>query len=299
MENSDSARNICGIVMPISGMSGYSASHWADVLSILKESAADANYDARLVSDSVSADVIHSNIIKNLYSDRIVIIDVSAQNPNVMFEMGVRIAFDKPAIVIKDNETTYPFDIGPLKYIEYPKNLHYQSINIFKTNIKEKMLEIDKLIEEGGSYSPFLDSFGPIESVKMKKEEVGYEQYSLNRMIEMSDKIDNLFALIQKYGQEKTNSAKRFFAGASVKTMQARIDSPIEYIDTIQSAIDKLQEYSDCTLTCEREINENRVNFLLEFRGRNLDDAVLAMRAIKSIDPVHIYIKTNSGQNKN
>jgi hypothetical protein len=35
---------------------------------------------------------------------------LALKNPNVMFELGMRLAFDKPAIIIKDNRTNYSFD---------------------------------------------------------------------------------------------------------------------------------------------------------------------------------------------
>jgi len=39
-----------------------------------------------------------------------IVCDISGRNPNVMFELGLRLAFDKPAIIIKDEITPYSFD---------------------------------------------------------------------------------------------------------------------------------------------------------------------------------------------
>ena len=54
--------------------------------------------------------MIHKTIVQNLYLNPIVVCDVSGKNANVMFELGLRLAFDKPTIIIKDDKTDYSFD---------------------------------------------------------------------------------------------------------------------------------------------------------------------------------------------
>jgi hypothetical protein len=64
--------------------------------------------------------VTQKRIVQNIYDNEMVICDVSAKNPNVMFELGMRLAFDKPAIIIKDDKTNYSFDTAPIEHLEYP-----------------------------------------------------------------------------------------------------------------------------------------------------------------------------------
>jgi len=87
--------------MPISEIDGCSAEHWEDVLNILCEAIDEAGFKANLVSSSSDVGVIQKRIIQNLYNNPIVVCDVSGKNPNVMFELGMRLAFDKPTIIIK------------------------------------------------------------------------------------------------------------------------------------------------------------------------------------------------------
>src|SRR4051794_24255330 len=94
----------CGIVMPISALDGCSEAHWADVLDILKTAIKSAGFRPDLVSRSDEVTIIHKTIITNLYDNPIVVCDVSGKNPNVMFELGIRLAFDKPTIIIKDDQ---------------------------------------------------------------------------------------------------------------------------------------------------------------------------------------------------
>ena len=77
----------------------------------------------------------HCNrIIENIYSSDIVICDVSCKNANVMFELGMRLAFDKPTIIIKDDSTGYSFDTSLIEHLEYPRDLRFTSIIKFKEN---------------------------------------------------------------------------------------------------------------------------------------------------------------------
>ena len=92
---------ICGIVMPISGMDGCSESHWSDVLRIISEAIDEADFEGNLVSNADDVGIIHKRIIQNLYDNPMVVCDVSGKNPNVMFELGLRLAFDKPTVIIR------------------------------------------------------------------------------------------------------------------------------------------------------------------------------------------------------
>jgi len=92
----------CGIIMPISSIDGCTESHWSDVMEIISTCVQEADFEANIVSNADDVGVIHKRIVQNLYDNPIVICDVSCRNPNVMFELGMRLAFDKPTIIIKE-----------------------------------------------------------------------------------------------------------------------------------------------------------------------------------------------------
>ncbi|MBL1267462.1 MAG: hypothetical protein COA87_006875 [Halomonas sp.] len=128
----------CGIVMPIAEIEGLDAEHWTEVKSILQEAITDAEFNGDLVSFSPDVAVIHKNIVRNLYDNPIVVCDVSAKNPNVMFELGMRLAFDKPTIIVKDDLTDYSFDTSPIEHLEYPRDLRFYKIQDFKKSLLRK-----------------------------------------------------------------------------------------------------------------------------------------------------------------
>ena len=156
--NKEQQREICGIIIPISNTDGYPHSQWEDVLAILYEVIENAGFDGKVVSDSKVSNIIHGEIVKNLYSNPIVICDVSSKNPNVMFELGLRLAFDKPTIVIKDDATDYNFDTSPIRHLAYPKDLRHTKILQFKKDLKEALIATYSAFKEG-TYQTFLQSF--------------------------------------------------------------------------------------------------------------------------------------------
>ena len=97
----------CGIIMPISAIDNCEASHWDDVGAILHDAIGKTGFEPNMVSDADDIGVIQKRIIQNLYDNPMIVCDVSCKNPNVMFELGIRLAFDKPAIIIKDDQTPY------------------------------------------------------------------------------------------------------------------------------------------------------------------------------------------------
>lgn len=164
----DSVKLTCGIVMPIASMGDYSESHWADVYSILKEAVNLSGYEARLVSESKDSTVIPKSIVQNLYDDDIVICDVSGKNPNVMFELGMRLAFDKPVVLIKDSVTGYSFDTSTIEHLSYPRDLRYSEIQRFKTKLAEKIIATYKASKEQG-YRSFLSNFATIKIARLEQ----------------------------------------------------------------------------------------------------------------------------------
>jgi hypothetical protein len=75
------------------------------------------------------SDVIHSTIINDLLEADLVIADLTDHNPNVLFELGVRMAMDKPVALIKTGDTGRIFDVDSmLRVYEYNQNLWKSTI---------------------------------------------------------------------------------------------------------------------------------------------------------------------------
>jgi len=172
----------CGIVMPISGMEGCSESHWSDVLDIVTEAIDEAGFHGSLVSNADDVGIIHKRIIQNLYENPMVVCDVSGKNPNVMFELGLRLAFDKPTIIIKDDKTSYSFDTSAIEHLEYPRDLRFSSIIAFKQKLSEKIVATHLRATTDPTYTTFLKHFGEFTVAKLDKKEVSGQEYILEEL---------------------------------------------------------------------------------------------------------------------
>jgi hypothetical protein len=70
------------------------------------------------------SDVIHATIVNQLLDAELVIADLTENNPNVLFELGMRIAEDKPIALIRAKGTPPIFDVdNMLRVFEYDPNL--------------------------------------------------------------------------------------------------------------------------------------------------------------------------------
>lgn len=54
--------------------------------------------------------------------------DLSSRNPNVLFELALRQAFDKPVALIQEKGTSEIFDIAPLRCTEYRRERIYHEV---------------------------------------------------------------------------------------------------------------------------------------------------------------------------
>jgi len=189
-ETSIIAKKKCGIIMPIATTTDYPKEHWKEVLNILVEAISETEFEARLVSDDVAIGLIHERIVNNVYNDEIVVCDVSSKNPNVMFELGLRLAFDKPTIIIKDEKTGYSFDTGVIEHVNYPSSLRFNGIIEFKKELVKKInATYQKSISED-NFSPFLKSFGKtIVPAKINSTEIPESKYILDKLEYISNEI--------------------------------------------------------------------------------------------------------------
>jgi hypothetical protein len=180
---------VCGIVMPISAIDGCTENHWTEVLDIHTEAIEAAGFTANLVSNANDVGIIQKAIVQNLYANPIVLCDVSGKNPNVMLELGMRLAFDRAVVIVKDDQTPYSFDTSPLEHITYPRDLRFSQINDFKRTLQEKLVKTLEASKKQ-DFSQFLKHFGQFQVAKIETKEVSTDTYII-------EELKNLRLLLQ------------------------------------------------------------------------------------------------------
>lgn len=138
----------CFIIMPISDADGYPAGHFKHVYdNIVAPSCEMASYNAVRADDVKATNLIHLDILKRLIEAPIAICDLSSRNPNVLFELGIRQAFDRPVVLIQEVGTPKIFDIAPLRYLEYSKEMKYHEVLKSQRELKDA---IEATVAAGG-----------------------------------------------------------------------------------------------------------------------------------------------------
>lgn len=190
-KETNDTRPVCGLIMPIADTDGYPVGHWKEVKKLYISIAEEEGFRTRLVSDSDDVRIIQKNIVQNVFDDDIIICDVSSKNPNVMFELGLRLAFDKAAVIVKDDATGYSFDTSPIAHINYPKDLRYYDIEKFKVELKAKLKATYKESLKS-NHSMYLESFGKFVIKELKTHEITDSQYVLESLQEIKNEIRSL-----------------------------------------------------------------------------------------------------------
>jgi hypothetical protein len=142
--------NDCFIIMPIADQEGYDKGHFNKVYEDLFKVACDKSGFKAVRADEVKqTNLIHLDILQKLIESPMAICDLSNRNPNVLFELGLRQAFDKPTVLVQECGTPKIFDISPLRYTEYRKELKYREVLEDQESIAEALSATKEATDKG------------------------------------------------------------------------------------------------------------------------------------------------------
>lgn len=142
--------------MPISDHPDYPQNHFSRVYEhIIKPACKLADFEPIRADDVLNTNHIALDVIKKVIESDMAICDLSNQNPNVLYELGMRQAFNKPVALIKDKKTKRIFDIQGLRDLEYDENLRIDNVQdtidllaeTIKLTYREKDSQINSLVK--------------------------------------------------------------------------------------------------------------------------------------------------------
>jgi len=142
----------CFVIMPISDPDGYIAGHFKRVFEDLFIPACDrAGYHAIRADQVRQTNLIHLDVLQKIINSPMAICDLSSRNPNVLFELGLRQAFDKPVVLVQEAGTPQIFDINPLRYTEYRKEMLYRQVMEDQENLTAAITATREAIKDSKS----------------------------------------------------------------------------------------------------------------------------------------------------
>ncbi|HUX65048.1 hypothetical protein [Sulfuricella sp.] len=153
-ESSNAGKLVAFVAMPFSEKtSAYPKGYFDEVLKhLITPAAVKANFNAR-TAKKAGSEVIQSTIVNDLDSADLVIVDLTEHNPNVLFELGMRIAFDKPVCLIRAKGTAAIFDIDHmLRVYDYNPCMWPSTLEIDVPALTEHIAETWKNKDGDRSY---------------------------------------------------------------------------------------------------------------------------------------------------
>ncbi len=189
----------CFVIMPISDPDGYDKGHFESVYKdIFAPAIEKAGYTPHRVDEDVSSGLIQAKIIENLINAPMAICDLSTRNPNVLFELGIRQAYDKPVVLVQEAGTKRIFDINGISCIDYDPSLIYRSVLDTQDEIANAIQETEK--------NPQYNSLVTALSISAAKyEQKSFATGDLNAIMlrDIADKLDSLESQVERISQKQ------------------------------------------------------------------------------------------------
>ncbi|EJU9841544.1 hypothetical protein CGH85_23835 [Vibrio parahaemolyticus] len=135
----------CFVIMPISSQEGYEDDHFQLVYEDIICPAILATGMTPIRADETKGtNLIQLDILQKVIDSPMAVCDMSAKNPNVFYELGMRQAFDKPTVLLKDEKTNAPFDINGLRYCQYNTDMRHRNVKLAIEQLSATLIETYK-----------------------------------------------------------------------------------------------------------------------------------------------------------
>lgn len=119
----------CFVMMPISDQGDYPIGHFNKVYEqIFKPAIEKAGYKPYRVDENTISDSIVNKIFEAIQNCEMALCDLSNRNPNVLYELGLRQAYNKPVVLVCDNKTDKIFDVSGISTVFYKSDRLYENV---------------------------------------------------------------------------------------------------------------------------------------------------------------------------
>ena len=134
------------------------------------------------------------------------ICDLSTRNPNVLFELGIRQAYDKPVVLVQETGTDRIFDINGISCIDYDPSLIYRSV----LDTQDKIANAIQETEKNPQYNSLVTALS-ISAAKYEQKSFATGDLNAIMLRDITDKLESLELQIQKMNHRQM----RIYANSS------------------------------------------------------------------------------------
>lgn len=203
-EKKQEEKKKCFVITPIGGDGSAIRRHIDGIIQAAIRPVLEPEYEVIVAHKISEPGSITKQVIKHIYSDELVITNLTERNPNVMYELAFRHSLGKPVIMIAEKGTNLPSDIIMERTIFYQNDA---------SGVLELREELEKALEEidfAKVSSPIHDVLRDINReakiVELSKESLPANGDALQYIIERLDRIEK--NLVEEKDIENNN--KRF-----------------------------------------------------------------------------------------
>lgn len=133
----------CYVIMPFSKTRSCTEDQWADIFTrIIKPSIEESGFGYLCARSKAGRENIIKSILNDLNAAHVVIADLTDNNPNVFYELGVRHTLRRRTILIAQKPQHIPFDLKPYPTVIYDWKSPV-GICKLRTDIREKLQDIE------------------------------------------------------------------------------------------------------------------------------------------------------------
>ena len=212
----------CFVMMPFSDPEGYAPGHFRKIYEqIIEPAITEAGFKPERVDENSISDSIINKILDGITKYDMAICDLSSRNPNVLYELGLRHAFDMPVVLICDEITKPIFDVSGITIIKYRSSRLYDEVIEDQNKIKQAIKE-NELSNSGYS---LIKLFNMNKAIIESEEKTNSETttFMLNKIINKIDNIstsnkpnngDSLFNLISKLNRDILKYSTSYIDGS-------------------------------------------------------------------------------------
>lgn len=287
--------NDCFIIMPIADHEGYNQGHFRRVYEDIFAPACEAaGYNPVRADDVVKTNLIHLDILKKLLESPMAICDLSTRNPNVLFELGLRQAFDMPTILVQEEGTPPIFDISMLRYTTYSKTLDYRQVLADQERIKEVLIDTGLSANDSNEVNSIIKLLSITKPAKLDDpSKFGEKQYfdllmneiqSIKKTIakNISPSTTNNMKYVVNETKINNKDLVRIRITLSSETSPEVIDSLFNFSNNLHARIEDIyttrnmnSNATSLIITCGREISEEileKIGVFAEVNNINIED---------------------------
>lgn len=243
----------CFVIMPIGDHPSHEKGHFIKIYrDLIKPAIEDADFEAYRADEGGGSQNIQIDIIKKIIEAPMAVCDLSTRNPNVLFELGIRQAFDLPVALIQEIGTERIFDIQTFNTGEYRSARIYDEVVQDRKNITNLIKNTYRKHSEGDGVNSIIRLIPTIDKAKLSEKGVDSEELiriMFNQINNLSRDISNVSRRLEINGLNEVT----FEQDESISKYSVKLLKLINELPYLEKTIFRLANEEELYLTDIKE----------------------------------------------